>query len=53
MNTEQTGKIIFIENFRSFKYKAKLLGNTEPQADNAANGTLKNCDSCCVIKIFK
>ena len=28
-------------NFKSFKYKTKLLGNTEAQADNAANGTLK------------
>ena len=30
------------DNFKSFKYKAKLLGNTAAQADNAANGILKN-----------
>ena len=36
-------------NFKSFKYKAKLLGNTAAQPNpNHANG-LKNC---CVIKIF-
>ena len=29
-------------NFKSFIYKAKLLGNTIVQADNAANGILKN-----------
>ena len=31
------------DNFKSFKYKAKLLENTEPQPDpNEANGILKN-----------
>ena len=30
------------DSFKSFKYKAKLLGNTAAQADNAANGILKN-----------
>ena len=31
------------DDFRSFKYKAKLLGNTAAQpAPNAANGILKN-----------
>ena len=30
------------DNFKSFKYKAKFLENTEAQADNAANRTLKN-----------
>ena len=29
-------------NFESFKYQAKLLGNTVAQAINAANGILKN-----------
>ena len=28
-------------NFKSFEYKAKLLGNTAVQADNAANGILE------------
>ena len=28
-------------NFKSFKYKAKLLGSTVAQADNAANVILK------------
>ena len=36
-------------NFQSFKYKAKLLGN--PEADHA-NGILKRCNNCCTIKIF-
>ena len=26
----------------NYKYKTKLLGNTDAQADNAANGILKN-----------
>ena len=30
------------DNFKSFKYNAKLLGNTAAQNDNAANGILKN-----------
>ena len=31
------------DNIKSFKYKAKLLENTEPQPDpNEANGILKN-----------
>ena len=30
------------DNFKSFKYKTKLFGNTKAQADNAANGILKN-----------
>ena len=29
------------DNFKSFKYKAKFLGNTEAQADNGANGIRK------------
>ena len=37
-------------NFESFEYKAKLLGNTE--ADDA-NGILKKCNNCCAFKIFK
>ena len=34
--------IVNYNNFKSFKYKAKLLGNTVAQADNADNGILKN-----------
>ena len=30
------------DNFKSFKHKAKLLGNTVAQDDNDANGILKN-----------
>ena len=33
--------IVNDNNFKSFKYKAKLLGNTVVQSDNAANGMLK------------
>ena len=29
------------DNFKSFKYKAKFLGNTEAQADNGADGIRK------------
>ena len=29
------------DNFKSLKYKAKLLGNTAAQAGNAANGILE------------
>ena len=40
-------------NFKTFKYKTKLLGNTEAQpAPNKANGILKKCNNCCAIKIF-
>ena len=41
-------------NFKSFKYKANLLGNTVAQpGPNAANGILKNATICqqCAIKI--
>ena len=34
--------IVNNNNFKSFKYKAKLLGNIVAQADNAANVILKN-----------
>ena len=37
-------------NFKSFKCKAKVLGNTE--ADKV-NEILIKCNSCCAIKIFK
>ena len=41
-------------NFKSFRYKANLLGNTVAKdARNQANGILKKCNNCCSIKIFK
>ena len=39
--------------FKSFEYKAKLLGNTAAQADNAVNGILKKWNNYCAIKILK
>ena len=42
------------DDFKSFKYKAKLLEKTVAQpAPNAANGILKKCNNCCAIRIFK
>ena len=41
-------------DFHSFEYKAKLLGNTVAQpTPNHVNGILKKCSSCCAIKIFE
>ena len=41
-------------DLNSFKYKAKLLGNTEAQANpNQANGVLKEWKNCCPIKMFE
>ena len=37
-------------NFKSFRYKAKLLGNTAALADNAANGILKNATIAVPLK---
>ena len=37
-------------NFKSFKYKSKLLGNTEAQTANAANGILKNATIAVPLK---
>ena len=34
-------------NFKSFKYKAKLLGNTVAQLAAAANGILRNSAIVC------
>ena len=42
--------IVNDNNFKSFKYKAKLLGNTVAQADNAANGILKNATIAVSLK---
>ena len=36
--------------FKSFKYKAKLLGNT---VADRANGIFKKHNNCCAIKITK
>ena len=42
------------DDFKSFKYKAKFLGNTVAQpTPNKANRIVKKCNKCCVIKIFK
>ena len=39
------------DDFKSFKYKAKLLGNTAAQpAPNAANGILKNATVAVSLK---
>ena len=37
-------------NFKSRKYKAKLLGNTAAQADDAANGILKDATIAVPLK---
>ena len=38
-------------NFKSFKYKAKLLGKTVAQpAPNQANGILQKCNNCWPLK---
>ena len=50
--TDFNAYIANVNNFKSFKYKPKLLGNTVAQAENAANGILKKCNNCCAIEIF-
>ena len=40
--TDFNADIVNHNNFKSFKYKAKLLGNTVAQDDNVSNGILKN-----------
>ena len=40
--TDFKANISVTDNFKSLKYKAKLLGNKEDRDDNAANGILKN-----------
>ena len=40
--TNFNANIANIDNFKSFKYKAKLLRNTEVQDDNATNEILEN-----------
>ena len=51
--TDFNADIVNDNNFKSFKYKAKLLGKTIALANNAANGILKKCNICCAIDIFK
>ena len=48
--TDFNADIVNDNNFKSFKYKAKLLGNTVAQADNAANGILKNATIAVPLK---
>ena len=51
--TDFNADIANTNDFKSFKYKAKLLENTAAQpASNQANGILKKCNNCCAIKIF-
>ena len=40
--TNTNPDIVNDDNFKSFKYRAKLLGNTATQDNNAANGNAKN-----------
>ena len=37
-------------DFKSFRYKAKLLGSIVAYG---GNGILKKCNNCCAIKTFK
>ena len=48
--TDFHNDIVIDNNFKSFKYKAKLLANTVAQADNAANGILKNATIAVPLK---
>ena len=46
--------IINDSNFKIFKHKAKLLGNTEAQPNpNNDNGILKKYNNCCALKVFQ
>ena len=51
--TNFNADIVNDNNFKSFEYKAKLLGNTTAQADNTGNGILRKCNNYSAIKIFK
>ena len=48
--TDFNADIVNDNNFKSFKYKAKLLGNTVAQADNAANEIFKNATMAVLLK---
>ena len=47
---KQLTGIVNDNNFKSFRYKAKLLVNTAALADNAANGILKNATIAVPLK---
>ena len=38
------------DNFKSFKYEVKLLGNTTAQNDSASNGILKSATIALALK---
>ena len=49
--TDFNNNIANTDDFKSFKYKVKLLGNTAAQpAPNNVNGILRKCNNCCAIK---
>ena len=52
LNDEATdfNNIANTDNFKSFRYKTKLLGTAKAQADNAANGILKNASTAVPLK---
>ena len=50
--TNFNANIANIDNFKFFKYKAKLLRNTEAQDDNATNGILKMQQLLCHLSNF-
>ena len=43
--TDFNNNIANTDNFKSFRYKTKLLGTAKAQTDNAANGILKNAST--------
>ena len=49
-STDFNANIASTNDFKSFKYKAKLLGKT---VADGANGIFKKCNNCCSIKMFK
>ena len=52
--TSFSNNIESTDNFKSFKYKAKLLENTVAQpAPNNTNEIIKKCHNHCLIEIFK
>ena len=53
-STNFNADIANTNNFKSFKYKAKLLRNIVAQdALNQDSGIIKNANNCSPIKIFK
>ena len=49
-STDFNANIASTNDFKSFKYKAKLLGKT---VADGANRIFKKCNNCCSIKMFK